>query len=167
VKHRPVASDELVSGYDTAAQLAERRRDEVLGQGDEVEAKAWDKIARYCRMMAQFRMLDAPDAKANYTPIDPVKLDRLVLREIIDDAETGKEQSWTTYHQMALHAALAMLTPRERMASYMYYAGQMKREDIANAMEITLQTLDTLIRRARKKWTNLREDQDLGTQLYP
>jgi RNA polymerase sigma factor (sigma-70 family) len=158
MRFRPTASDELVAGYEVAAQLAERRRDEVLGQGDEVEAKAWDKIVRYCRMMAEQRYVDAPDGKSNFTASYDIRvLDQMLLAEIMDDAERGIDRTWTRYHQMALDAALALLTPMERIVAQMYYSALVKQLDIAEMLGITQPMVSRYVQSAKKKWEKLRE----------
>lgn len=154
---RPTASDELVQGYLVAADLAAKRRVLVESRGDEVEVKAWHKVESYCRMMANFRFADEPETLVNYMPMDERIVDKRVLSEIMQDADTGNHREWTVYHQMAYTAAMALLTPKERAICEMYYGAQMRRRDIAECLGDSPRAVDKAIERARRKWSGLRD----------
>ena len=154
---RPTASDALVEGYRVTADLAAKRREQVAAIGDQLQVRAWERVESYCRMMADCRMVDDPDSPVNYLPLDERIIDRRVLSEIMQDADEGVHRQWTTYHQMAYTAAMALLSPMERAVAEMYYGAQMKRVDIAEALRLSAVTVDNYILRSRKKWAKLRQ----------
>lgn len=152
----PNASQALVEGYLVAAQLAEKRRSYSEGVGNVTEGRAWAKVARYCWMMAEYGLVDEPETLVNYLPFDENIFDRRLLVEIMDDTDGGTTRKWTTYHQMALNAAMALLSPQEREIALLYYAGQVKRDDVASMMHLSVRTVDKYIERINKEWGKCR-----------
>lgn len=159
---RPHASPELVEGYAFTAVLAERRQERVEAWGDRVEAKAWGKVAAYCRMMARCRFVDAPDSGVAYTPPSDETILNVKLLETVlarDQEEAGAR--WTTEKQMALVAAMHVLSSTERVVAEMHYGGLLSVGHIAQALDTTTGTVESYLGRIRKKWSRLRSEMDL------
>jgi DNA-binding CsgD family transcriptional regulator len=153
---RPNASQALVEGYLTAAQLAERRRALAEEEGDASEGRAWRKIAAYCWMMVKRGGADLDDSHRNLIPVDDQLLDWLLLHSVAGCVEEGNRRRWTRYHQMALNAGMALLSNRETEVALMHYAGFMPREYIAYELGVSKVTVDCHLRNIQQKWRKIR-----------
>lgn len=147
------AGEALVQGYKVARDLAEVRRDTC--EAESTEWKAWNKIFTYCEMMREFRLVDEPETKVDYLPLDERIIDRRTLSTAMDEDELPE---WTPYQDMALKASLAMLSEQERVVVQMYYGAQMKQRVIAEMLGITRQAVGQYLVNANKKWEELRVD---------
>lgn len=154
--YRPKAPQVLIDGYYLARDKAARRKEQDEQAGDDAEVKAWEKIRSYCEMMATCKFVDEPETMVDYVPLNEKILDKRMLSEIMSDAEDGAERTWTKYHQMALDAALAMLSPMERVVAEMVYAAQVSREEIALMLGLSIRTVEKHIENMSKKWSKLR-----------
>lgn len=151
------ASQELVDGYTLAADLSERRQMRAAAMKQKQEAVAWGKVATYCRNMAKHRYVDAPESEAAYVPpAEETLLNLRVLDRILDCESEESRSRWTTERQMALIAALQILSATERVIAQMYYGGLMDVVHIARAMKTTSGTVEGYLARIRKKWARLR-----------
>lgn len=155
--YKPKAPQALIDGYYLARDKAVRRKEQDEEAGDDAEVKAWEKIRSYCEMMATCKFVDEPETLMNYVPLNENILDKRMLGEIMNDAEDGTERGWTKYHQMALDAAIAMLSPMERVVAEMHYAAQVKRYEIAEMLGKPVRTIDKHIVNINKKWAKLRD----------
>jgi DNA-directed RNA polymerase specialized sigma24 family protein len=68
--------------------------------------------------------------------------------------ETGSV--WTAEKQLALAAALYVLSSTERVVAEMYYGGLLDVPHIANALRTTSGTIEGYLTRIRRKWDKLR-----------
>lgn len=149
---RQRATKELAKGYESAAWLAERRAERVAAWSER-EAKEYLKVARYCRTMAKNVLTDEPATTRTAYNIDWV--DETVLSEI--QGRQPDPARWNQDKQMALDAAMLLLSEKERVVVTMYYGSRMRQRDIAKALGTTFQTIHDYIQRARKKWESLRQ----------
>lgn len=156
LNHRPKAPRSLSEGYAYTRDRAAKRKAQVEPWGDETEVKAWEKIRSYCDMMATCQFVDEPETKVDYIPLNDKIFDKRLLEEIMRDAEESINRQWTNYHQMALDAAMALLSPMERVVTEMIYAAQVEREEVARMLGLSVHTIDNYLQRAKKKWARLR-----------
>lgn len=145
------ASIEMVKGYEIAAGIAEQRAERVAAWSQS-EEKEFLKVARYCRMMANGKLVDEPLRSHTSYNIDFV--DEVVLSEI--QSRNPDPTRWNNDKQMALDAALALLSEKERVVVTMYYGSSMRQEDIAKAIGMARGRVAECVERAKKKWGKLR-----------
>lgn len=149
------ASDELADGYREAQGLAEHRA-ELCGDGH--EKKAWEKLAEYCKGMADTRAID--DDQYQFQR-DKARHYREVLmdRELMLTTEQGGGLSEVTttanegvaeWKWLAIEMAYELLSPLQRVCLEMHVAGRLEYPDIAAALNIRPSAVGMYVSRARQ-----------------
>lgn len=156
-RYVPRASPELVSGYETAADMAQRRAVECMDSGRAKEAGLWSELMGYCRRMAETRATNDDQYRIvlgmRKRKEPPKSKEELELFE----TETGLLPMWETenggipeWKWAAMELALGYLSPLQRVCFEMKVAGKLSYGDIAKALNTSRTDAQKQVRRARK-----------------
>ena len=156
----PRASDELVEGYETAAELAERRGDMFVAVRGEQAGKPWYQLAKYCRTMAVTRARNDdqfPGQKMAAWHRKEIPMDEggMVAAEemglIAPIWESGNE-GVPEWQLAAIELAMGYLTPMQRVCFEMFYGGRLSYRDIAEALNMSMNEVKRHVKRARRRF---------------
>ncbi len=151
----PTASPDLINGYKKAANLALRRSQRALLQGDGEEAKAWSKISSYCLQMVHLKAVDddqyprqrARLRNAAVTPMPNEAIDDMGLLVHVDarGGELSAEQ------ETILELAMGYLSDTQRVIYEMVVGSLLEPVEVAEALDMDPGQVRWHLARAKRK----------------
>jgi DNA-binding CsgD family transcriptional regulator len=157
-QQRQLASEQLTRSYAFAADLAERRREQVIASGDIQEASAWGKLAKYCTEMAETRATDDDQFRFQRDRLrqrDARGDDVLSLEGECDQVPVGNlgssNRQLSNWAQAVIEIALMQLSPLQRVCFELVEGGLINVADVAAALNITPAQVRQHLARANAK----------------
>lgn len=156
---RPLASPEMVQGYEYTAELADIRHVRCHAWGDDKEASAWLRVAKYCRAMAisramdddQFKFQRDRDRHRREIPMAPEDMDMQGLFTVAgSEAHQLPEWKREVYFEI-LELALGYLSPMQRVVFELVAGGMLTVTEVAEALQADKREISLHLGRARRK----------------
>lgn len=149
---RPTAPKELSEAYAIAAGMATKRAAECVVSGRAKEAPLWTNLATYCAGMAESGALDDDQFQfqrnrqrhRKEVPMTEDDMDAAGLF-IVGVTRQLPEWQWAAYE-----LAMGYLSPLQRVCFEMKVAGGLTYGDIAEALNMTKNEVQTHVKRAQQ-----------------
>lgn len=156
---RPMASPEMVQGYEYTADLADARHSKAIELGAGSEARVWLRVSEYCRDMATSRATDDDQFKFQRDQMRhrceiPMSQEEMDMKGLftVAGAATRRLPGWKQeVFEEIIELALGYLSPMQRVVFELVTGGMLTVAEVAEAVRSDPREIRQHLGRARRK----------------